>query len=136
MTRGKAVVDPSHDGASLVYECTTRYEEWLYVSLYSTSSPRKDNPTLRARWGRELSDSLRTSVTKKDHRGRSLYFYDMEDSEGFIDKMQEHRTLNLFLPFVPRPYEVRFKLANAIPSIQQTMKACGIRRSALGDIHR
>ena len=94
---------------------------------------------LKARWGQKrgvaLSDSLNTSVTKKDHRGKSLYFYDMENSEDFIGKMKEHRTLNVFLPFPGgQRFEVRFKLANAVPSIQQTMKACHIHRSALGDI--
>ena len=136
MTRGKAVLYPGSDsGASLIYECTTRNAEWLYFSMYSSYSPRRDVSTLKARWGRELSDSIRTSVTKEDHRGKSLYSYDMENSEDFIKKMKEHRTLNVFLPFRDRPFEVRFKLANAVPSIQQTMKACHIHRSALGDIH-
>ena len=135
LTRGKAVLNPSHDGATLVYECTTRNKEWLYISMYSAYSPRRGISQMRARWGRELSDSVATSVRKKDHRGKSLYFYIMENSQDFIEKMKEHRTLNLFLPFVDRPYELRFKLANAIPSIQQTMKACQIHRSALGDIH-
>ena len=139
MSRGKAVQYPgdAEAGANLVYECTTRNAEWLYISMYSTAGPRKDISTLKARWGRELSDNLATAVTKEDHRGKPLYFYDMEGSEDFIEKMKEHRTLNVFLPFSGgRPFEIRFKLANAIPSIQQTMKACGIRRSALGDIHR
>ena len=134
LTRGKAVLAPSHDGASLIYECTTQNREWLYVSMYSANSPRRDISTMRARWGRELSDNIAISVRKKAHRGKSQYFYIMENSEDFIEKMKEHRTLNLFLPFVNRPYELRFKLANAIPSIQQTMKACQIHRSALGDI--
>ena len=138
ITRGKAVLYPGDAGAgaSLIYECNTRNEEWLYISMYSDYSPRRDNPILKARWGRELTDNLNTSVTKKDHRGKSLYFYDMESSEDFIGNMREHRTLNVFLPYPGgQREEVRFKLANAIPSIRQTMKACHIYRSALGDIH-
>ena len=138
MTRGKPAHYPgdAEAGASLIYECTTRNEEWIYLSMYSGGSPRRNISTLKARWGSELSDNLATAVTREHHRGKFLYYYDMEDGRDFVEKMKEHRTLNVFLPFPGgRPFEVRFKLANAVPSIQQAMKACHIHRSALGDIH-
>lgn len=139
MTRGKPVLSYGGDadaGASLIYGCNTRNAEWLYFSMFSAHSPKRGDLTLKARWGRELTASLEASVTKEDRRRGSLYNYLIEDTHDFIRKMKEHRTLNVFLPFPGgQPYEVRFKLANAVPSIQQTMKACHIHRSALGDIH-
>ena len=64
-------------------------------------------------------------MTREHHRGKFLYYYEMEGSKDFIEKMKEYRTLTVFLPFPGgQRFEVRYKLANAVPSIQQTMKAC------------
>lgn len=135
LTIGKAVLNPSHEAADIIYGCNTRNEEWLYLSFFSEYSPRKDNPTLRARWGSELREDIATQVEKINYRGKSLYFYYVEHTAPFVRKLSEHKSLHVFLPFGHQPEEVRFKLANAIPSIKQTMKACHIHRSALGDIH-
>lgn len=136
LTRGMAVLNPSHSGATLKYSCDTQLGEWLLIAFYSAESPRKNASPLRVRWGRQSRGTVDIRVGKWRERGRSVYEYHIEDTGDFIEKMKEHKTLNVFLPFSPRPYEVRFRLANAIPSIRSTMKGCNLQSSTLGDVHQ
>ena len=138
LTRGLSVGNAYRDAVNLMYICNTiEKKEWLSFSFNADSGVDRNDPALPATWRgtdgehRETIET-RVGVYKPKLHKRWVYFYP-RNVQTFLNRLHTYDTLEVVLPLRhERPLKVRFKLANAIPSIARTMEACNIKESKLG----
>ena len=122
---------PAVGGPSFVDAITVSPDE----SMNSFNSDRPEAPcardVARPQWG--ASGESRNTSWGLQAQGPEAGSTSTRAAPRRFAQAPRLRTLEVVLPLChERPLKVRFKLANAIPSIARTMEACNIKASTLG----
>lgn len=128
--------------ASLMYVCWDYGAEKLAVWFQWTKgqASTESEPVLSVKWDdgtEQLLETISESRRKKKLSSKWLYRYVVkpERAPAFLNALHEHETLHVLLPYTKtEPIWTSYRLHNAIPSIEATMRACGIDQSSLGPL--
>lgn len=123
-----------NETVDLSYLCNTKGFEILSFGITPFKSIDTDDPALRVKWDYRHEERIDTWTQWGSGNNPSVW-YNIAQPAPFLDKMGQHETLALYLPFKhERDLRAVLPLRGAMRSISLAMRECGISQSKLGDV--